>query len=80
MKASYLLVCEEKDLNTEDKMVCEALQDLWYEDRVSILLRTPRLLGTQILVHIYTLIGKILLRLTFQQGNIIWTERSHFSC
>lgn len=80
MKASYLLVCKEKDLNTEDKMVCEALLDLWYEDRVAIFLRTPRLPGTQILVHIYTLIRKILLRLTFQQGNIIWMEHSHFSC
>lgn len=28
MKACHLLVCEEKDLNIEDTVVCKALQDL----------------------------------------------------
>lgn len=71
MKARHLLVCEGKDLNIEDTVVCKALQDLWYEDREAMLLTTPRLLGTLILVYIYTRIRKIPWRLTFQQGSII---------
>ena len=54
MKACHLLVCEEKDLNIEDTVVCKALQDLWYEDRIVMLLRTPRLPGTRNLVLTHT--------------------------
>lgn len=33
MNAYHLLVCEEKDLNIEDAVVCAALQALSHEDR-----------------------------------------------
>ena len=33
MKAYHLLVCEGKDLNREDAVVCAALQALRHEDR-----------------------------------------------